>query len=543
MLRLGTAIPAVVFAVIATACGSDSSGQQPDRTAPNQAFAPNASTEDLEPCIEDGYCGVFAVGGMLLASAWLDDERMYLTDMDGRIRLLNIETGEASTVLEGLAYPQGMTVLDGRLYVSDMGNVCQLLYELSGDEHDTTCKRWPRGAETEFYTRASAQILSFAIDDSGRLRDRQLVADRLLAIDVEHSPNGMTNDGEYVYVSIGYPAWTMSDRRYFVANADELAAHRRRTDLMGVVARFRPPDGEVEVYASGFRNTYGISIGPDGSIYGADNDEQTNKSRRDAQAENEHLEELNVIVEGGFYGYPHWGTNAAPPEEQVIEPVVVLQGSGSTYAHANRDGVYVASWFGLYDPVKEGGYVYELYRFDYETWTAERIFRSLGLITSILEREGMLYLTTLSGNVHVIDPSVAALPIYGVAGGPFGNGDYVSQVISSTSPVVQSGYNVYLDDRRLLYAKSSCSEADWTTWFFLHVVPVDTNDLGEGREEHGFDNLDFTFISGRGWRSGGSCFLVVELPEYEIHEINTGQTVLGEHGHTTIWHGKHQFER
>ena len=473
------------------------------------------------------------MSGSLTASAWLDEERMYLTDMEGRIWLLNVETGEAATALEGLAYPQGVTVLDGRLYVSDMGNVCQLLYELSGDEQDATCKRWPSGAETEFYTRASARILSFAVDDSGGLRDRQTVADRILAIDVEHSPNGMTNDGEYVYVSIGYPGWTMSNRKYFAAHADELAAHRRRTDLMGVVARFRAPNGEVEVYASGLRNTYRISIGPDGSIYGADNDEQVWEARHNAQAENAHLEELNAIVEGGFYGYPDWGTNAAPPEENVIEPLVVLEGVASTYAHPSRDGVYVA--YRSHELVVD--------RFDYETWTSDRIFQSRGHITSILEREGMLYLTTLSGNVHVIDPRVATLPIYGVPGGPFRNNYYVSQIISSMSPIAQSRYDVYPDERRLLYAKSSCSEADWTTWFFLHVVPVNPDDLGEGREEHGFDNLDFTFVSVRGWRSGGSCFVVRDLPEYEIREIKTGQTVLGEDGYVGDWDVEYRFEQ
>ena len=542
----GMALSAVVFAVLAIACGSDSGARQPDPTAPNRAFASNDSTQEfLEPCVEDGYCRVFAVGGRLLTAAWLDDERMYLTDTQGRIRLLNVDTGDIETVLEGLTIPQGLTVLDGRLYVSDLGNVCQLLQELSGDEQDSTCKRWPSGAVTEFYTRASARILSYAVDDSGELGDRQLVADKILAIDVEHSPNGMTNDGEYVYVSIGYPAWSVQSREYFAAHAEELAAHRRRTDLMGVIARFRPPDGELEVYASGLRNTYGISFAADGTIYGADNDQLIYGEESTSPEGDTHLEELNAIVEGGFYGYPYWGTNQAPPEEQVIEPVAVIQGSGSTYAHANPDGVYVASWFGRYDPVKESGYVFVVDLFDYATWTPERIFRSTAYITSILERKGMLYLATLSGNVHVIDPSVATLPIYATPGGPFRNNDYVSQVISSASPIAQSGYDVYLDEGRLLYAKSSCSEADRTTWFFLHVVPVDPSDLAEGSAsaEHGFNNLDFTFITGQGWRSGQSCFVVVELPEYQIQEIETGQTMLGEDDYTNRWKVEYQFEQ
>ena len=126
--------------------------------------------------------------------------------------------------------------------------------------------------------------------------------------------------------------------------------------------------------------------------------------------------------------------------------------------------------------------MFEVYLLDYETWTPERIFQAQRVITSILEREGMLYLTTLSGNVHVIDPRVATPPVYRVPGGPFRNNYYVSQIISSMSPIAQSGYDVYLDDGRLLYVKSSCSEADRTTWFFLHVVPVDPNDLEEEKE-------------------------------------------------------------
>ena len=459
----------------------------------------------------------------MLASAWLDDERMYLTDMEGRIRLLNVETGDVATVLEGLAYPQGVTVLDGRLYVSDMGNCRQVATELDGVSRE--CRESAEISTEdlkEYLSRVRARILSYSIDEFGGLDDQRIVTNRLPTRGVQHSPHGLTNDGEYIYISIGNVMDYIGGQARI---ADNEGLHPRM-DLSGVIARFDPPDGELEVYASGFRNVYGISIAPDGTIYGADNDDKV-----------EHREELNAIVEGGFYGYPDWGTNEAPPGENVIEPLAVLEGVASTYAHANRDGVYAA-----YRSLLPGwGFVVD--RFDYETWTPERIFRYTAHITSILEREGMLYLTTLSGNVHVIDPGVAELPIYAPPGGPFRNNDYVYSTISSGPPIIQSRYDVYLDAGRLIYAKSSCSEADQTTGFFLHVVPVDPNDLGEGREDHGFDNLDFTFISGQGWRSGGSCFVVVELPEYEIRQIETGQTVLGEDGYANVWHGKYRFER
>ena len=533
----GMALSAVVFAVIAIACGSDSgtSAAAPDA-------ARNTPTDVLEPCVEDGYCGAFAVGGRLLTAAWLDDERMYLTDTQGRIRLLNVDTGDIETVLEGLTIPQGLTVLEGRIYVSELNNFCQLTKELTPQDSDE-CPRPPsmdyRDAQKDFLSRVDARILSYRMDEIGRLDDRRIVVDRLPAWTNRHSPNGLTNDGEYVYASIGNILHHRTEYAHYADLIDELGDRSPRMDLNGVIARFRPPDGELEVFASGFRNVYGFSFAPDGTIYGADNDDGYIGG-----VVARHREELNAIVEGGFYGYPQWGTNEAPPEEQVIEPVAVLQGRGSTYAHANSDGVYVASTCRDCDYIEESGYIYEINVFDYETWTPKPIFRGRTYITSIMERGGLLYLTELSDEigVHVIDPRVAALPIYAPSGGPFRNNEYVSTIISSMSPIIQASYDVYLDDGRLLYVKSSCSQADRTTRFFLHVIPVDTNDFDEGGAKHGFDNLDFTFIPGQGWRAGNSCYLVVELPEYQIREIRTGQFAHETEGYANAWDAEYRFE-
>ncbi len=464
------------------------------------------------------------MGGQLLAAALLDDDRIYLSDWDGRIRLLNIKTGTVTTVLEGLTLPRGLTVLDGRLYVSEMGNVCQLHEELAG-EPVPGCRRWPSDMETEFFSRASAQILSFGIQNSGGLSDRQIVADKIIAWDSAHAPNGLTNDGTYVYISIGHPMhW--KGQGYILTHAEELAAHQRRTDLMGTVARFRPPSNEVEVYATGIRNTYGISIAPDGTIYGADNDVDG------GLATEGHLEELNAIKQGGFYGYPFWGTNEAPPEENVIEPVAVLQGTSSTYAYANQQGVYVA-----YSAIgsKEDGPVID--RFDYETWTPERIFRAEGIITSILEQDGLLYVVTLSGNVHVINPDVAPIRF-----SPFHNDSYVEEIIAAGGPsMIPPGYDVYLDENRLIYVKSPCTQADVDIWFFLYAIPVNPNDLPEDMKQRGFHNLDFPFDR-YGWRSGDTCLAVRELPEYAISIIGTGQTIFEETGYRHTWEVEYSFE-
>ena len=489
---------------------------------------------DMEPCHESGYCGVFEVGGGLLAAAWLDDRRMYLGDREGRIRLLDVATGEVDIIVEGLSWPRGLTVLDGRLYVSEMGNTCELLAELSGGENpggdcrgDYTLRR-----DLEFLSRVSARILAYGIDESGGLTNRRVVVDKIIAVGNDHAVNGLANDGEYVYVSIGHPQHFVDPQGFFVVHADELASYGRRADLMGVIARFRPPAGdgdgaEVEVYASGFRNVYGISVGPDGVIYAADNDEYggLRTKRQD--------EELNAVVEGGFYGFPQYGTNAAPADANVIEPVAVLRGNGASYAYANADGVYVA-----YFAIREGRAEFAVDRFDYGTWQPQRVFAFDNYITALLERQGLLYAVSLSGNVYVVDP-ITALGSIGQAA-PFNNDRYADEVIDQGGPsVTGAGFDVYIDDGRLIYHKPSCASGDTDRAFYLHIFPMDPGDLPEERRQYEFDNLDFSFAA-MSWRTGDVCRAVRELPEYAIARIRTGQHIPGD---GSVWQAEFDFRR
>ena len=74
----------------------------------------------------------------------------------------------------------------------------------------------------------------------------------------------------------------------------------------------------------------------------------------------------------------------------------------------------------------------------------------------------------------------------------------------------------------MTYFKASCSEADTQPRFFLHVIPLDQNDLPRDRRQHGFDNLDFAFDH-RGLIFDGKCLATVPLPDYPIDKISTGQ--------------------
>lgn len=98
---------------------------------------------------------------------------------------------------------------------------------------------------------------------------------------------------------------------------------------------------------------------------------------------------------------------------------------------------------------------------------------------------------------------------------------------SDRQPDIRSNFDVYLDDDRLIYARESCDADDRDLPFFLHVFPANENDLPAGREESGFDNLDFALMQ-KGGGSDGLCFAAVNLPEYDIASIRTGQWIRGQ---------------
>ena len=99
--------------------------------------------------------------------------------------------------------------------------------------------------------------------------------------------------------------------------------------------------------------------------------------------------------------------------------------------------------------------------------------------------------------------------------------------LADRETVVRSAYDVYLDGRTLIYAKSPCSREETAARFFLHVIPVDEDDLQDSRKRYGFDNLDFSFEFS-GVRVSGACMVSVALPAYPIAEVATGQFAGGE---------------
>ncbi len=109
--------------------------------------------------------------------------------------------------------------------------------------------------------------------------------------------------------------------------------------------------------------------------------------------------------------------------------------------------------------------------------------------------------------------------------------------VASDEPVIRSDFDVYLSENTLTYVKEACAPADVVARFFLHLYPVDVNDLSDRRKQHGFDNLDFRF-DGRGVIFDGRCMAAVALPEYDVARISTGQYVPVDGGYDHLWEGE-----
>ncbi len=115
----------------------------------------------------------------------------------------------------------------------------------------------------------------------------------------------------------------------------------------------------------------------------------------------------------------------------------------------------------------------------------------------------------------------------------YGNAD-AYRAITDTQPLVRSNFNLHLNDNTLHYVRDTCRPDDIQARFLLHIVPHDTNDLPQHRQQYGFVNLDFTFYE-NGVRFDGKCLASVPLPDYPIVYIKTGQ---GTPNESLFWQGE-----
>ena len=99
----------------------------------------------------------------------------------------------------------------------------------------------------------------------------------------------------------------------------------------------------------------------------------------------------------------------------------------------------------------------------------------------------------------------------------------------SGEPAARSGFDVYLEDDRLIYVKEGCAESDARGRFFLSVFPANQEDLPQTARDAGFahEPLNFDFDQ-YGAILDGKCVIIRNLPGYPISRVETGQWLPGE---------------
>ena len=112
----------------------------------------------------------------------------------------------------------------------------------------------------------------------------------------------------------------------------------------------------------------------------------------------------------------------------------------------------------------------------------------------------------------------------------------IVDVIEHTQPVIDSEFDVYLNEREntLIYVREDCHDDDLEPPVFLHVFPTQRTDLPDHRRSFAYDNLDFSFGE-QALRLDGRCIAARGLPDYPVARILTGQWVPGK---GRIWEGE-----
>ena len=212
------------------------------------------------------------------AFAFDDQNRLYIAnELGDLVRVNDANSGEPPTdvvtVSSGIEVPLGLAFFDGALYVSSRGEITRITDE----------------------------------DGDGELDSFKTIVNDI-PVPGNHQNNGpaVGPDGK-LYVPIGSSCDACGEE-------DVRSASVTRFDLDG---------SNQEVFARGLRNVYQLAFHPeDGTLWAADNGRDDKGYAVP--------EELNLVVEGGAYGYPDcWGTNGGRRCEGTIPPVAELPSRSS----------------------------------------------------------------------------------------------------------------------------------------------------------------------------------------------------------------------
>ena len=317
MIRVRPFIPVallIVMVVGAAGCGAEISSATPEPRATGIAGTDEASEVVVKAeglvaggaglAVPPGFgANVYFLGLSNPTSiAVSGDGTVFVSEQDGDIAALTDDDSDgiadtANLYARGFAAPLGLLHHEDTLYVSHRGSV-------------TTLRD---------------------LDEDGQVDEIEtLVSDLPVGI---HQNNGLAlgPDGK-MYLTLG----------------STCNACRERSELSASVLQLNPDGSEMRVFSSGLRNVYDIAFHPeDGTLFGADNG-------RD-ELELHVPEELNLLVDGGDYGWPDcWGDGQGSNCEGTLPPIAEMEErssangllfyTGAMYPEEYTNDLFIVQW-------------------------------------------------------------------------------------------------------------------------------------------------------------------------------------------------------
>lgn len=244
---------------------------------------------------------IFVAGyaGMALQSGGVSEIK---TDENGKWSLRN--------VAGYLSRPHGLAVSKGDLFVSRAGQFTKA--------RDGKLIQEKTGCVTRLQDLNQDGLFDYYTDIVSDLPGAQLP-------DGLHQNNGIAIDANgWLYTTVGSP----SDHG---PNWHEVS---------GTILRCQLDGSELEVFASGFRNPFGISITKNGEVFCTDNDSEANSKG----------DELNHVRKNQFYGHPY---SSISGDDNVVlnsvAPIELFQSAQGICVHPTESTqdeiiIYVASF-------------------------------------------------------------------------------------------------------------------------------------------------------------------------------------------------------